>query len=139
MRVIPTLLLLTVLVASASGTPANAAESCDTGSSSQADLNECYSNAYKKSDGELNALYKQITARLKDDAATTKLLVAAQKAWVAFRDAECNFQTSGSAQGSVYPMVQSICLDGLTGNRINDLKSYLKCEEGDLSCPVPAQ
>ncbi|CAN7227330.1 lysozyme inhibitor LprI family protein [Phyllobacterium sp. LjRoot231] len=139
MRVSPTLLLLTVLIASPSGTLANAAESCDTGSSSQADLNECYGNAYKKSDGELNALYKQITARLKDDAATTKLLVAAQKAWVAFRDAECNFSTSGSAQGSIYPMTQAICLDGLTSRRIDDLKSYLKCEEGDLSCPVPAK
>jgi uncharacterized protein YecT (DUF1311 family) len=139
MRVSPTLLLLTVLVASANGTSAHAAESCDTASSSQADLNECYGNAYKKSNGELNSLYKRITVRLKDDAATTKLLVAAQKAWVAFRDAECNFSTSGSAQGSVYPMIQSICLDGLTSNRIDDLKSYLKCEEGDLSCPVPAR
>jgi len=137
MRVSTHLLFLIVLIAS--GTPTNAAESCDTGSSSQADLNECYGNAYKKSDAELNSLYKQITVRLKDDAATTKLLVAAQKTWISFRDAECNFQTSGSAQGSVYPMTQAICLDGLTSRRIDDLKSYLKCEEGDLSCLVPAQ
>lgn len=123
----------------ASGSTVYAAPSCDKGDTSQAGLNECYGKAYKKSDDELNALYKQITARLKDNAAAAKLLVTAQKAWVTFRDAECNFSTSNSAQGSVYPMVQSICLDGLTSQRIKDLKSYLKCEEGDLSCPVPAQ
>lgn len=138
MRLLPIFLLLTVVIVHSGATGASAAEPCDTASSSQADLNECYGKAYKKSDDDLNALYKQITTRLKDDAATTKLLVTAQKAWVAFRDAECNFSTSGSAQGSVYPMIQSICLDGLTSKRIDDFKSYLKCEEGDLSCPVPA-
>ena len=54
-----------------------------------------YGNAYKKADAELNVLYRQITARLKDDKATTELLVAAQRAWVAFRDAECAFSASG--------------------------------------------
>ena len=56
---------------------------------------ECYGNAYKRADAELNILYRQITARLKDDKATAKLLVAAQRAWVAFRDAECNFSAYG--------------------------------------------
>ena len=123
MRVLPILLLLTILIVSSTGTGISAAESCDTASSSQADLNECYGKAYKKSDDELNALYKQIMMRLKDDAATTKLLVTAQKAWVAFRDAECNFSTSGSAQGSVYPMIQSICLDGLASPNRSTKKS----------------
>ena len=121
-------------------TPAAApAEPCDASDSNQADLNECYSKAYKQSDTELNAVYRQITARLKDDPAAAKLLVTAQKAWVAFRDAECSFSTSASAGGSAYPMMQSICLDGLTVSRVKDLKSYLTCEEGDMSCPVPTQ
>lgn len=131
--------VLTLIILFTTVPAALSAESCDKPNSSQANLNECYSNNYKHSDTQLNALYRQITARLKDDAQTTKLLVTAQKAWVAFRDAECNFSTSGSADGSVYPMMQSICLNGLTASRIEDLKSYLKCEEGDMSCPVPAQ
>ena len=68
-----------------------AADGCDAPGLSQAELNDCYGNAYKKADAELNVLCRQITARLKDDKATTKLLVAAQRAWVAFRDAECAF------------------------------------------------
>jgi len=59
--------------------------------------------AFKRSDKKLNELYRQIEGRLKDDADTKKLLVAAQRAWVGFRDAECTFATSESAGGSVYP------------------------------------
>ncbi|TCU19284.1 lysozyme inhibitor LprI family protein [Rhizobium sullae] len=104
----------------------------------QTDMNICAGKAYQKSDAELNVLYKQIEARLKDDADTKKLLVAAQKAWVRFRDAECNFSSSTVAGGTAYPFISSTCLDTMTKSRIEDLKGYLKCEEGDLDCPVPA-
>jgi uncharacterized protein YecT (DUF1311 family) len=87
----------------------------------------------------LNVLYEQIKQRLKDDADTTKLLVAAQRAWVTFRDAECKFSTSGVSGGSAYPMVNAECANGLTRKRIDDFKTYLKCEEGDLSCPLPPE
>jgi hypothetical protein len=50
-----------------------------------------------EADVELNVLYRQITASLNDDEATTELPVAAQRAWVAFRDAECAFSASGVA------------------------------------------
>ncbi|GGC70281.1 hypothetical protein GCM10010994_31080 [Chelatococcus reniformis] len=104
---------------------------------SQKAMDDCAGKAFKASDAELNALYKQIEQRLKSDADTTKLLVAAQRAWVAFRDAECVFSSSGSAGGSVNPMIYAMCLDRLTKARTSDLKGYLKCEEGDTSCPVP--
>jgi uncharacterized protein YecT (DUF1311 family) len=137
MRSLQILMMCSALFMPASAT--HAAESCDSANGSQADLNACYSKAYKQSDAELNARYRQITARLKDNQSAAKLLVTAQKAWVGFRDAECSFSTSASAEGSVYPMMRAICLDGLTKKRIDDLKSYLNCEEGDMSCPVPTQ
>ena len=118
---------------------AQAAEGCDVPGLNQSELNDCYGNAYKKGDSELNVLYRQITDRLKDDKATTKLLVAAQRAWVAFRDAECDFSTSAVSGGTAYGMIQAICLNKLTGKRIDDLKSYLNCQEGALDCPVPAK
>jgi uncharacterized protein YecT (DUF1311 family) len=105
---------------------------------SQTVMNMCADQAYRKTDAELNALYSQITDRLKHDKGATRLLINAQKAWLAFRDAECTFSTSASAQGSVYPMLVAQCRDGLTSKRIDELKTYLRCEEGDLSCPVPS-
>lgn len=103
----------------------------------QTDMNICAGQAYEKADKELNAVYKQIEARLKDDADTTKLLVAAQKAWIGFRDAQCNFASS-KVTGSLYPFISSTCLQGQTLSRIQDLKVFLTCNDGDLDCPVPA-
>ena len=118
---------------------ARAAEDCEAPGLSQAELNDCYGNAYKKADAELNVLYRQITDRLKDDKETAGLLVAAERAWVAFRDAECNFSVSAVAGAAAYGMIHAICLRGLTGKRIDDLKRYLNCQQGELDCPVPAK
>jgi uncharacterized protein YecT (DUF1311 family) len=133
------LLVAVSLIAGATASIAQAAEGCDAPGLSQGEVNDCYGNAYKMADAELNVLYRQITARLRDDEATTTLLVAAQRAWVAFRDAECDFSASEVSGSSAYGMIAAICLDKLTGKRIDDFKNYLNCQEGALDCPVPAK
>jgi uncharacterized protein YecT (DUF1311 family) len=125
------------IVAGGLTSAAFAAESC-ANASNQSAMNQCADKAYRASDAKLNDLYRQIKARLKDDKDTAKMLVSAQKAWVAYRDAECNFASSGVAQGSMYPMTLAGCLDGETQKRIASFKAYLRCQEGDPSCPVPA-
>lgn len=115
-----------------------AQDKCYDDAKNQGDLNECADAAFKKSDKKLNELYKQIEARLKDDADTRKLLVQAQRDWVKFRDAECSFQTAEAAGGSMMLMLVAQCMDILTQSRIKNFQGYLNCEEGDMSCPVPA-
>jgi len=105
----------------------------------QQGLDKCAGMAYAKADAALNSAYKEIIRRLKDDAATTKLLVTAQKAWIAYRDAECAFSSSASAGGTIYPMVVSICLEAVTTERTKALGAYLKCGDGDTGCPVPGK
>lgn len=119
-------------------TPLAYADDCDN-ATTQTDMNACAGRQYQAADKELNAVYQQITQRLKGDADTKKLLVGAQRAWVAFRDAECEFAASGVSGGSVYPLIQLNCLTAQTASRTKALDEYLKCQEGDLSCPVPAQ
>lgn len=102
----------------------------------QATMNQCADKAYKAADARLNTAYQKIVARLDEDA--RKLLTGAQRAWIAYRDAECRFQTSNAAEGSIYPAVLSGCMQSLTQARLKDLETYLSCQEGDLSCPVPA-
>ncbi|GGE40416.1 hypothetical protein GCM10007276_17190 [Agaricicola taiwanensis] len=104
----------------------------------QASMNACAAAAFKASDVKLNDLYKQIRQRLQGQAEAAKGLVSAQRAWVAFRDAECSFASSAVEGGSVYPMTNAMCRDGLTQQRIADFERYLNCEEGDMSCPVSA-
>ena len=115
--------------------PAAAQQDCPD--DSQAGLNQCAGDAYKKADAALNATYKQVMARLKDSEATAKSLVVAQRAWIAYRDSECDFISSGVEGGSARPMIVAQCLEQLTTQRADDLKALLSCEEGDLSCPVP--
>lgn len=93
----------------------------------------------KNADHDLNVTYKAIEARLANDPASRSRLVHAQRAWISFRDAECTFQSSGEDGGSVAPMIATICQAAMTADRADQLKAYLNCEEGDLSCPVPSE
>ncbi|QEN91159.1 DUF1311 domain-containing protein [Labrys sp. KNU-23] len=129
-------ILLGLAVLSSAG-PVLAADEC-ADPEDQATLNQCASKSFKASDGELNALYKQIEKNLHDDADKAKLLIATQRAWVAFRDTECNFSSSGVIGGTLYPLAVTQCRDGLTKERIKTFKAWLSCSEGDLSCPVAA-
>ncbi len=126
------ILCVPFLLASAS---AHAAQ-CDPKDESQMGLNLCAAAGYSASDNKLNAAYGQIMKRLSDDADSRKLLQTSQRAWVAFRDAECKFSVGASSDGSIYPMLVSQCLQGMTDDRIKQLDHYLHCQEGDLSCPV---
>lgn len=126
--------LAVLLVSTAVATADECADAED-----QATMNECAGKALAEADKQLNADYKAIEKRLGDNADAKKLFVAAQRAWIAFRDAECAFQTSAVAGGSVYPMIDDNCRAALTGQRVEQFQTYLACEEGDLSCPVPAE
>ncbi|MDI6027823.1 lysozyme inhibitor LprI family protein [Corticibacterium sp. UT-5YL-CI-8] len=116
---------------------ASAAE-CDPKDESQMGMNICAAADYKTADAKLNATYAEIVKRLSDDEDGKKRLQAAQRAWIVYRDAECNFATGNAQEGSIYPMLQDNCLEGETLDRVKQLDVYLHCEEGDMSCPVPA-
>lgn len=36
------------------------------------------------------------------------------------------------------PMINAMCRDSLTQYHVKNFESYLNCQEGDPSCPVPA-
>jgi uncharacterized protein YecT (DUF1311 family) len=105
----------------------------------QATLNICAGKQFEAADRKLNGAYKKIEARLRDNPESLKMLVAAERAWVAFRDAECAFQGGPIDQaGTIRPLVVANCRTELTETRLKDFQGYLSCEEGDMSCPVPA-
>ena len=105
----------------------------------QTDMNICAGKKAATADARLNKIYNDIIARLKGDEDTKKLLVKAQRSWMQFRDDSCIFSSSGVKGGSIYATIYSSCIETLTENRIKDLVAYANCQEGDLSCPVPAK
>ncbi|MEP9387525.1 lysozyme inhibitor LprI family protein [Mesorhizobium sp. KR9-304] len=121
------------------GLPASAlSQECDPEDESQMGMNICADAAYRAADARLNKAYGAVRAATDDNAGSRRLLVEAQRAWIAFRDAECAFSTEDSKEGSIYPMLMAECLESVTDERTKQLEAYIECPEGDLSCPTPA-
>jgi uncharacterized protein YecT (DUF1311 family) len=62
--------------------------SCDSPGQSQAGLNQCASNGAKAADAELNRVYAKVLAANAQNTVFLEKFKAAQRAWVAFRDAQ---------------------------------------------------
>jgi uncharacterized protein YecT (DUF1311 family) len=116
--------------------PARAQMQACAGLPTQTDLNECAAREYKKHDTAMNEIYRQLLAKL-TDANQKALLVEAERTWIAYRDKFCAFQSSGTAGGSIHPMIEIGCLDEKTGVHSAELSRQLHCREGDPSCVHP--
>jgi uncharacterized protein YecT (DUF1311 family) len=98
----------------------------------QTDMSACAASEYRKDDTAMNQIYQQLLAKLA--AQQKSLLVDAERAWIAYRDGQCAFETSGSVGGSIHPMIVSDCLDEKTKVHTAELTRQLNCQEGDPSC-----
>ena len=87
-------------------------------------LNACYGKLAEAADTKLNKLYKQLTA--KSEGKEKDALRDAQRAWVAYRDKECDYETIGEEGGSIRPMEISICVADKTNARIKEFEGFLK-------------
>jgi uncharacterized protein YecT (DUF1311 family) len=81
---------------------------------------ECQSAEMRRMDGSLNTLYKSLYS--KSDAAHRKLLKDSERAWLAFRKAECAFETNDTAGGTLGPVILNDCYMEITYHRIEVLK-----------------
>lgn len=105
---------------------------CDN-ATSQSEMTACAGTDFKRADAKLNASYSKLMKSL--SPASQARLKTSQRAWIAFRDAECLMRSSGDDGGSVAPMIRANCASELTQVRTKDLVELGSCEEGDLSCP----
>ena len=108
--------------------PALAQDPCD-GAVTQFDLNQCSEAAYRAADKELNGAYAAAleAARQYDswpEGRAEATLRAAQRTWIAYRDAACEAEAALWDGGSGQPMILSGCLGRLTAQRTDDLKAY---------------
>ncbi|WEX09914.1 lysozyme inhibitor LprI family protein [Chelativorans sp. AA-79] len=128
MPILPALLLLLLLTVA----PAQAQALDCSGAQTQVEINECSEKEYARADADLNKAYRDLMARV-DDGEERALLRKAQRAWITFRDAHCDFMTSDSRDGSIYPALFAGCLADLTIKRTAELRA--DCQEGDIACP----
>lgn len=118
---------------SARSTPRNPCAKAMT----QLDLNQCFCEQNNKADAELNRVYQKLLAANAEDKVFVEKLKNAQRAWIAFRDAqlEALYPTVDNPRvtyGSVYPMCHCIAEEELTVERTRQLRRMLEPKEGDV-------
>ncbi|HYC56899.1 MAG TPA: lysozyme inhibitor LprI family protein [Candidatus Binatia bacterium] len=104
--------LCLLLASAALHTPAAAEQS-------QQALRQTADTEFRKVGAELNELYGAVLARL--DATEATLLRAAQRAWLGYRDANCEAETGQYEGGSMQPMVRLGCLTHQSRQRMEEL------------------
>jgi uncharacterized protein YecT (DUF1311 family) len=105
-------------------------EGCD---GAQMSMNLCAEYHFIERDLQLNDEYRKLQKNL--DGRDLKKLIAAQRAWISFRDLDCDFSASDVDGGSMHPMVSLNCQQELTEQRIKQLKTYNACTSVRGECP----
>lgn len=110
---------------------------CLEAATTQLALNQCATSNLKAADDELNRVYQAILRKYKDDREFLEKLHNAQRAWLAFRDAELEAKFPSEDKqyhyGSAYPMCANRFLAQRTEERIKHLREWLDgTEEGDV-------
>jgi uncharacterized protein YecT (DUF1311 family) len=124
--------LALTLAALAFAAPALAQDIDCKNAMTQMDINICAGKDYQAADKKLNKIYGKLMAAA--DATDKELLRKAERAWIAFRDAQCEYQASGSSGGSIHPMEVAGCYEALTEAHTKQLEQLIDCPEDTLNC-----
>jgi len=109
---------------------------CDN-AMAQSELNACAYREYERADAALNAQWKLTVAHMKKvDADFDRTydkrpgyydtLLAAQRAWLTYREQHCTSEGYTMRGGSAEPMVFSGCMTQLTEARTKELKDLIE-------------
>ncbi|HEY9623028.1 MAG TPA: lysozyme inhibitor LprI family protein [Crinalium sp.] len=97
----------------------------------QSEMNTCAAKSADLADTKLNETYQKLKETLQGSDAD--LLVSAQRAWIDFRDKNCQFSSGRFEGGSIAPLVYSSCVERVTKQRTQELEGYLRgVEQGGL-------
>lgn len=129
---------LAALLVVAVATTASAGGAECPGVEALTDATACAEAELLEADEELNRVYVEVMNRLQDTGRLEQksVLRQAERAWIDFRDRECEFRSSGTKGGTGYDLAMALCLRDLMRHRTAELRAYLTCKEGDLSCPT---
>lgn len=100
--------------------------------SDQATLNQCADLDYQAADKKLNETYSKLLKKVSPQSKPR--LQKAERAWVAYREAQCEFLTSSPTPYSAQPMIHLYCLSRLTEAQTKLLDEQLHCAGGDIGC-----
>jgi uncharacterized protein YecT (DUF1311 family) len=109
----------------------------------QSEMNDCAARKAHRADDALTSTYQEVLGKLKSDKTATARMVAAERAWIAFRDAElaADWPAADGANpnllyGSVHPFCYYNERTVLTLERLKTLSDRMKHEEEGDVCSI---
>lgn len=95
-------------------------DACMSKAVATVDMVDCMTAETKRQDAGLNAAYKELQAEL--NAGRKKQLLEAQRAWIKFRDTNCDFYYDPEG-GSLARLAANDCILTMTANRAQELRN----------------
>ena len=103
----------------------------------QQEMNWCAAQGFEKADAALNAQWKKAAAAMRARDADQSLpgddrpghfatLLEAQRAWIAFRDAQCRSEGYLFRGGSMEPLLVHTCMTRLSEERTQQLRYLIE-------------
>jgi uncharacterized protein YecT (DUF1311 family) len=121
-----------MLLAAASPATAQDEAGCENAIAQQ-EMNLCAQMDFEAADAVLNVAWRKARAMAKElDAeqpeglkGADKALLTAQRAWIAYRDGQCELAGFEARGGSMEPMLVSGCKAELTWSRTKELQTFV--------------
>jgi uncharacterized protein YecT (DUF1311 family) len=140
------LLSATAPLAQQASKPIDPQRVCQAGS--QAEINQCVSERYKKADARVNAVYRRVVQIMEkgvsdaqsdrdpdlvkyNQRAIEKLRMA-ERAWIRYRDLHCEADSQQYEGGAAVPMYWGLCMERTTADRVEELKRTYENEDQKL-------
>jgi uncharacterized protein YecT (DUF1311 family) len=105
----------------------------------QSEVNMCAQDVAAAADSKLNKVSAELLAKLKDDAFLPSKIVAAETAWIAYRDADLALswplhpkEDPLLTYGSAHPLCYYRALADMTNQRILEIQNWMTHTEGDI-------
>lgn len=113
---------------------AQAPKDCVAAAATQSAMNVCAYEDFLAANGEQAQRLKALDPRL--PAPQRSRFRAAQKAWIGWRTAQCEFESGAAAGGSMREFVRWGCAARMTRERTQALEQLATCREGDAACTL---
>lgn len=103
----------------------------------QTELNECACKQFQTSEAEMNRVYRELLSSRAKDSLVVAKLKNAQRAWLAFRNAQLELLYPETANpkltyGSAFPMCHCMAKREMTEERTKQLRQLLQNKDGDV-------
>jgi uncharacterized protein YecT (DUF1311 family) len=130
MKSLVSALLMTVITCACFAQDSAEYRACSDKANTQSEMTVCASDESARVDAKLNGTYRALLARVASQPEALAKIKAAQRAWIAYRDAyiEASYPAKDKATeyGSIYPLEVTLLRARLTQRQIGALEDMLQ-------------